>query len=308
MSATTVGGLVAEAKRSLLGMHRAQLNVLNANISSGATSLVTTYALQNISAGMYICIDDEMFIVWVVDATSKTVTVQGAQLGTTAAAHVAGTIIEVAPRYPQPVIRDALQEDIASWPKTLYQTASVTLAVASSSLGVDLAGAPATFYDILDVVRQPSTASSMTSTDVFRTSWSQRGWRVQRNMPTANFASGTALFLEDLRSIAYNIVVTYSYPFDLSAFATDATSLLAGGVGLRASMVDIPVLGAMWRLVSGRESLRVAMEAQGESRQANEVPAGSILRAGEQFMGLRDKRIADESLKLLNEHPWKRVA
>lgn len=312
MTATaTVGDLVTQTRRLITGTARGALNQLNADINSSVTTLNCTYDLgANVVKSAYLTIDDEILYVWSVDSSTKTVTVARAQLGTTAASHTASTIIEVGARFPKPLIRDALYDEINSWPKQVYATAATNLDVGTNSYGVDLGTIPSTFYDVLQVLKKPIVNVS-NRYDTLATLWKNVGYRVERHLDTAEFASGAALFLNDAWSGGYRLRVVYSRPFDLSGFSTDATSLTAAvgtGLGMEPSMTDIAPYGAAWRLVSGREVLRTATEAAGEARAAGDVAQGSIIRAASALEQFRDKRLAEEANILLARHSWRRTA
>lgn len=307
MSATDVDDLIGQTRRLLQGMTRGSLNKLATTMDASVTSVVTTFELgASLAAHAYLCIDDEIMYVYDADGPLQTLTVERAQLGTTAAAHTAGAQIECNPRFPRPVIRDALQEEIASWPRGLYATASVSLSVPTNNLSVDLGAIPSTFIDILEVLRRPSTTSSSLSLQPFSTSWPEIGYRYERGLPTADFPSGSALFLNEAMSGGYTIRVVYSLPFVTAVF-TDATSLVSTML-LEASMVDIPPYGAAARLLAGREAQRSAMEAQGEARAPVEVRVGETLRSAAGLQAWRDKRIVEEAERLAGRFRWRRTA
>jgi hypothetical protein len=246
----------------------------------------------------YLVIDDEFMYVYTADEASKTLTVERGDLGTTPAVHLADTRIECNPRFGKPMLRDALQAEIASWPDTLYATASLSLSVGSSSYSVDAAGLPSDFYDILEVTQQPTSLST------FSTSWPEVGYRIERGMALADFPSGVGLMLN--RCGPYTINVVYARPFDVSTF-TDETDLVTD-VGLEAWMLDIPPLGAAARLLAGREASRSAMEAQGESRAPQEVPMNSTLRSAAGLRAMADDRIVKAGNRLLARYGWRRTA
>jgi hypothetical protein len=303
MIPATVGELIEETRRFLQGTTRGSMNTLATTVNSSTTAIVAVSDLANaITKGAFITIDDEIMYVADTDEATKTSTVIRELLGTTAAAHTAGATIYVGTRFPTPLIRDALAAEIASWPKTVYATDAVTLSVASNTLGVNLLGVPAEFYEVLNVLRKPVTGAQAYSP--FSTSWARLGYRVEKNMDTAEFASGAALFLEESHAGGFTVRVVYSRPFVLDEFDTDATELV-DDVLLSQSMIDIPPYGAAWRLLSGREVLRTALEAQGESRNAQETPSGATIRAASAFEAFRDKRLSEEAEKLMNAHGWR---
>ena len=89
-------------------------------------------------------------------------------------------------------------------------------------------------------------------------------------------------------------------------FALSTTNLITD-CGLEQFMTDIPPYGAAWRLVSGKEVLRNALEAQGEARQASDIPAGAVLRSASVLEQFRDKRLDEAGDILLSRHGWRRT-
>lgn len=303
---TTVATLIGQTRRHLVGMSRGSLNRLDADIGISTTTAVATFDLgTSIAKNAYIAIDDEIMYVYDVDQTAKSITMERAQLGTTGNGHSAGTQIECNPRFPKPVIRDALQQEIASWPRTVYQVSAVSLNVPTNNLSVDCAGIPANFYEILEVVRRPNTASSQQQLSSLSTSWPEVGFRYERNMAVTDYPSGTALFLNSSQFGGYTVRVTFSAPFTVSIF-DDSTDLEAT-CGLARSMIDIPPFGAAATLLAGRESSRSAMEAQGEARAPVEVPVGATLRSASGLQQWRDKRLTEEGIRLIGDNGWRRT-
>jgi hypothetical protein len=303
----TVGDLIGQTRRYLQGTARGALNVLGAAMTDTTGTMVTfLYDLgQSVVKQSYICADDEIMYVLDVQPSAKTATVIRAQLGTTATTHANGTVVECQARFPKPFIRDALQDDIESWPDTVYAQAAVTLSVPSNSYSVDATPIPSNFISILEVTRKPTTTATA-SIDPLKTSYPQIGYRYERNLDTANFASGTAFFLDRADTGGYTIRVVYSLPFVTATF--DDSVNLVSTVLLEATMTDIPPLGAAARLLSGREVLRSQLEAQGEARNANEIRVGETLRSATQLRAMRDQRLSEESTRLLGRFGWRRTA
>lgn len=289
---TTVGNLVTTTERHLLGTHRADRNRLATTMTDSVTSLVVEFQPgRGIGAGAYLALDDEIVYVWEYGSTSLTATIQRAQLGTTAAAHTAGAIVDINPRFPRPILRDTLKEEIDSWGPAVYQVKTLDIAVGSTAQAVDLT-AIGTYYSVLRVYREPRSGSDV---------WFNPTFRVLRNMPTADFASGTALILDGQQEAATNLRIVYSAPFTTTTF-TDATDLNAT-VGLDASQNDIPPYGAAWRLLATREVRRTQTQAQGDPRNAEEVPAGFMSQTSVALKRIRDQRLADAAVRLSNLYP-----
>ena len=305
-AAATVGDLIQQTRRLLTGSARGAMNRLTSDIDNAVTNIPLDFDPgAALGKGGYICIDDEIMYVW--QMLSNVAVVQRGELGTVPAAHTGGTIVEVNARFPKPMIRDALYDEIDSWPQSVYRTQGFNVDVATNSYGVDLTPLPATAYDVKQVLKKPTTTASLVRFDPFDTVWRNVGFRLERGMDPAEFASGTALFLNEAMPGGYTLRIVYAGPFDLSLFATDATNLISD-CGLEPFMTDIPPYGAAWRLVAGKEVVRTALEAQGEARQTSDTPAGAILRSATALEQFRDKRLGEAGNVLVGRHGWRRTA
>lgn len=292
----TVLDLVNETRRQLTGSTRSQKNKLNGALLVGSTTFTFTYSL-NFGAGSMLSLDDELVYVWSVDTATKTAVVERAQLGTTAAAHADGTLVEVNPEFPKVRIKQALKDDILSWHNDLFQVASVSASVSSAYLsqGINV-GVSDDWHYILDV-RLDTTSNKEAS---YSKSWPQVKFEVIRNADTTDFTNGAAIVITEPVPTG-NVRITYAKRFDCSTF-DDSTDVEAA-VGLGPTMLDIPPLGAAWRLETPREVKRTQTYAQGDSRVADEVEAGAILRTGQFLKVIRDQRINEERARLRAKYP-----
>lgn len=289
----TGSDLIEKTRRHLFSGNREELNSLSADITVGAVSLATTYPLGGIAAGAVLEIGTELLYVWAVNTTAVTATVKRAHLGSTAAAHTAGDVIKVNPKFPDFSIFDALNDeilDLSSPQNGLYQMAAISITYNPTYRGYDLAGVT----DLLDVyeVRYESTGPERYWPLI-------DAWEVSRSMATAEFASGTVLLLSQGADSGMALRVRYKAPF--TTLASASTNLTT--TGLATTMYDIPPLGAAARLVAPREVKGGFSEHQGEPRRATEVPPGTNLRSAQALLGLRDRRISAERARLHQLYP-----
>jgi hypothetical protein len=98
---TTAAVVIDRTLRQLLSGTVEARNLLTSTLTSADTSVVVTYPLEGLRAGQVLEIDSELMYIWATDAPTKTLTVQRGFNGTTAAAHTAGAIITVSPRFPR---------------------------------------------------------------------------------------------------------------------------------------------------------------------------------------------------------------
>lgn len=282
---TTVSSLIETTRRHLYGMQQGSFNFLTSTIDDNDTTFTFDLPAGGIVAGSIVGIDDE--ILFVKSVTGQVATVARGWDGTTAASHTAAAIIEVSPRFPRFAIKQALKDEIASWPRSLYKQSTIEIAGNTTSRAYNLTSL-GSFHDVLDVWRDPYSGSTAPVPIV--------GWRLQRDAETDDYASGKALILPAELAEAVALRVTYSAPFTVSTFA-DATDVEAT-CGLAFSMTDIPPYGAAWRLLAPREIKRTFTESQPEPRTSEEVPAGAALRTAAGMKALRDQRIVEEADRL----------
>ena len=285
--------LIRHTEQHLLGSAVERRNRLAAAVAdTTVTTINLTYDLAGIGAGSRIEIDAEEMYVWAVDSTAKTATVERGFNGSTAATHADDSIVLVNPRYPRHIILRNLNHelnDLSSPVNGLYQIATVDLTYSPGYDGYDLAGVT-NLTSILDVFYEEPT----------RRDWTPiHGWRLNRNLPTADFASGMALFVPSAFP-GSTIRVRYAAPFTTIALDTANVETTSG---LPATAIDIPPLGAAARLVLGREVPRNQVESQPASRRAEEVPPGAIANSARGLMAMRSQRIADEAMRLRAQTP-----
>lgn len=290
-----------DTRRVLYGTHRASMNKAAASSISTTTTSITFAYPFNFGAGSHIEIDDELMYVYETNATQGSATVERGVLGTTPVQHAASSIVWVEPRFPRQTIKDALQADIRSWPTSVYKVTTLDGLVASASDRViDLTGIPPDFYDILEVRRAPITNQAI----VGNNAWPEvRDYDIVRDADSTLAASGVALQMPYVLGQGVQVRVTYSRPFDTATF-TDATTL-EGTIGLEERIWDIPVLGACWRLLHGREIKRTFTEGQGEARRGMEVPPRYISATADDYKKRRDSRLEDEARRLANSWPMR---
>lgn len=296
---TTVDDLINETRRHLQGSARGLLNKLNGSIADGDPILTATYTLNGATPGSYIAIDDEIMYIWTTNGTTGITAMERGMLGSAAAPHSSGALIEIQPRFPRFFITRALQEEIRSWPNTkLFAVGTIDIPASPNQLAYDLTSIASSFYDVIDVALSPQ------SSDLTLDWISQRRWYVKRNFPTTSFASGIGIVFDSgvgLTGQTYRVV--YSKPFDLSAWsgATD----IANTIGIPVSAMDIPAIGAAARLLGTRDILRSDTSAQGQTRNSQEVPPMFMTQAAAALMKLRNERLNEEAIKLFSQYPIK---
>jgi hypothetical protein len=293
----TVSDLIAATRDHLQGTYRSEWNTLAADMAASDTTLTVGGALGGIVRTSYICIDDEILYVLNTNPTTGIVNVIRGFDGTAAAAHTSGALVEVTPRFPRHMIRRQLALEIASWPDNLFQVAqaTVTLNANGATFAYDLGVPSGQVLYLLDVRHAPWDGT-------FRNTWPTFAYppKLNRNVDPAVFPSGVVLEVPAVdpngcATVIGNVAcrVTYATGFNLASM-DDTVLLGAGGLGLAASMLDIPPLGAASRLMGPREALRTFGEAMDQTRNSQDVPPGAAMKVAMYLKASRDQRIAEE--------------
>ena len=288
---STAGALINRVSRQLLSGTIEERNKLATTVTSSDTSIVMSYDLAGLRTGSVFEIDSELMYVWVAESGSKTLTVERGYLGTTAAAHTAGALAILNPRFPQQQLLDSFNQeldDLSSPSNGLFRVVTASVDYNGADRQVNLTSAT-TIIDLIDV-RLRYLASDYPVL---------RGVRLSRDLPTSDFASGFALTFDEL-SMAGTLRVRYKAPFvRASTTSSDIQSVCL----LPLTMEDIVEMGVMARLLAVREVKRNFIESQGDTRRSDEVPAGSMANSVTNILRLRRDRIIAEASKLARQYP-----
>jgi len=226
-------------------------------------------------------------------------TVQRGFRGSDVAAHDAGDIVIVNPKFPSYQILKALNDDLldlASPQNGMFQIGTVDLTYSTSQAGYDLASVTDEILGIHSVTWSDS-GSENAEPDL-------RKYALKRNRNTSDFASGYALVLYDSAEAGRTIRVSYKTSYNAVASATTALST----VGIHTGGYDLPPLGAAMRLMATRPIRREFLDEQGFSRRAEEVPAGGPSASMRDLRALRADRVNAEATRLDAQYPtfWQR--
>lgn len=277
--------------RQLLSGVVEQKNKLAANLSASATSLTVSYDLDGLRKGTVFEIDSEMFYVWEATPGTKTLTVERGFNGSTATTHTAGAIVTTSPRFPRSQILEALNDelrDLSSPVNGLYQVKYFDFDYNGSA---DIINLP----PVLDIIDLIGVHIRVTGDNY---EW-VRKVRLLRDLPTDDFSSSFGLKFEDrIRSGRLRIV--YKAPFTP---LTNETQNLNTFAGLPDSCEDIVNMGVQIRLMAPREIKRNFTESQGDTRRADEVPAGAVAGSVQNLIRMRRDRIIAESARLKRQYP-----
>ncbi len=288
---STASALLDRVNRQLLSGTIEERNKLATTVDSDDTAFVMTYDLGGLRAGTVFEIDSELVYVWEATSGNKTVTVERGYMGTTAAAHTAGAIVVLNPRFPKSQMLEALNQDLddlSSPLNGLFRVVSTDLDYNGADRQINLTGATS-IIDLLDVrLRYLATDYPVI-----------RKVRLQRDLPTSDFASGFALVFDE-SVMAGTLRVRYKAPFARVSAVSDSLQSVAN---LPVTMEDILEMGVMSRMLSTREVKRNFIESQGDTRRSDEVPPGAMRDSFSNILRLRRDRIIAEAAKLARQYP-----
>ena len=288
---STAGAVLTRASRQLLSGTVEERNKLATTVTSADTSIVLSYDLGGFREGSVIEIDSELMYVWTATSATKTLVVERAYDGTTAAAHTAGAVTVVNPRFPRQQMLDALNadlDDLSSTVNGLFRVVAQDISYNGTSRQINLTSASGVI-DLLDVrLRYLATDFPVI-----------RNVRLQRNLPTADFASGFAIvFDEPVMAGTLRVVTKREF-----TRATTEASDLQTVCFVPQTCEDILEMGVILRMMNGREIKRNFIESQGDTRRSEEVPPGSTRDSLTNIQRLRRERIVAEAARLKQQYP-----
>ena len=288
---STAGAVLTRASRQLLSGTVEERNKLATTVTSADTSIVLSYDLGGFREGSIIEIESELMYVWESATATKTLTVQRGYDGTTAVAHTNGVLATVNPRFPRQQMLDSLNSDIDDLSSTmngLFRVVAQDITYNGSDRQINLTSG-AGIIDLLDV-RLRYLADDYPVI---------RKVRLQRNLPTADFASGFAIvFDEPVMAGSLRVVTKREF-----TRASSESSDLQSACFVPQSCEDILEMGVLLRMMNGREIKRNFIESQGDTRRSDEVPAGATRDSLTNIQRLRRERIIAEAARLKQQYP-----
>ncbi len=299
---TTAQGWIDETRDMLLSGYVEELLLLGSNLGSGAsdtTVTVTGAASSGIATGVIIEIDVEAMYVTAVSGTS--VSVLRAYGNSGIAAHTAGAIVRVSPKFPAYRILEALNNDIRdlSAPDNgLFAMKTTSFTYNATTSGYNLTGL--TNEDVQSIY----TVTYADPIPVEAAEPEIRSWRLKRNRDTSVFNSGLALILYGAGWPGKKVTVSYKSP--LTTVANSSTNKTV--TGLQTTAYDLPPLGAALALMVATPIRREFIDAQGSHRRAEEVPPGAISASMRDLRIRRESRVQAEAARLASMYPqiWQR--
>lgn len=295
---TTLSDTVEKVERRLLSGIRSQFVTLTGDHTSGAILLTLGGpSLNAVQPGARLAVDLEMFLVEAITANGIA-TVIPAYEGSSPAAHSAGTVCYINPRFSRFDIAAAVNDDLLdlSAPYNgLGQVKTIDITYNPVYMGYDLgSGFDSASSKVLEVSYK--IAPPTRSFPLIR----KGDYRVVRNQSDAAFPSGNGIVLYREGFPGLPVHVQYLAPFAPLANLSDDLHTVAG---LPTAAVDLPAIGAQILLVQPREVKRTFIESQPDARKATEVPPNATQQSTNALEKQRQRRIDAEADRLMRAFP-----
>lgn len=272
-------------------------NDVPATVSTIAAPITLSLASTDSVGKGIVEIDEELFWVDNYDRVGNTATIAPygrAYLGTTLAAHTAGTKVTIAPTFPRFVIKRAINDTIRAIGSSIFaaNTTTITSNLSTSAFRLPATGNSLNIRSILAVAYQAIGPSK---------EWIPiRNWRFDGNANSTAFTSEQTISIYDMITSGRTIQVVYStdpVPF------TANTETFTTQTGLPESCKDLVVLGATYRLLSNLDPARASMVSPQADETDSKRPYGSSQSLTRQVYALFTQRLSEEIKNQQDKYP-----
>jgi hypothetical protein len=304
---TTLLDMIDEVSMNLSGytLQQDRATHIRADVPATASTIAAPINLSlastdSVGKGI-IEINEELLWVDNYDRVGNTATIAPygrGYLGTTIAAHTAGTKVTIAPTFPRFVIKRAINDTISAIGSSIFAANKTTITsnIATSAFRLPATGDSLNIRSILAVAYESIGPSK---------EWIPvRNYRFDGNANSGAFSSEQTISIYDMITSGRTIQVVYSTdPVPFGSTAASNTQVFTTQTGLPESCKDLVVLGATYRLLSNLDPARASMV----SPQADEVdskrPYGSSQSITKQIYSLFNQRLNEEIKNQQDKYP-----
>jgi hypothetical protein len=300
---TTLLDMIDEVSINLSGytLQQDRATHITADVAATASTIAAPINLSlastdSVGKGI-VEIDEELFWVDNYDRVGNTATIAPygrAYLGTTLAAHTAGTKVTIAPTFPRFVIKRAINDTISAIGSSIFAANKTTITsnLSTSAFRLPATGNSLNIRSILAVAYEAIGPSK---------EWIPvRNWRFDGNANSTAFTSEQTISIYDMITSGRTIQVVYStdpLPF------TANTETFATQTGLPQSCKDLVVLGATYRLLSNLDPARASMVSPQADETDSKRPYGSSQSITRQVYALFTQRLTEEIKNQQEKYP-----
>lgn len=270
---TTIADLVNDTRARLSGTFADTMNTLGADYVPGSGTVTLGYDAVITPGAVLSCGENTWYVLGQDQTNARTLTVVPSYDGGPDVAKTSGAYVRVKPRVTDWSIFVNLRDQIMAMCSPANGLGRIDFWM---EYGITLSG---TYPPPTGVVPEKLLAAYGFD--------GQKWWQIK----DAFLELGAVRVFDD-RWSRYCFV--YREPFkEVTSFTQDAVN----DIGLSESMLDIPVLGAAGLALLSIEARRNQVDAQGDTRRASEVQAGSNMGSGREMLRMRDQRIAHEAMR-----------
>lgn len=290
---TTMRDLIADTRRMAYGSLGDKINLVAQPYTANDTTLYLDMDVSDITQGMMLSGDLNVWYVRGTDVASKAVYVIPGYDNSPKKDMATGDFVFIKPRVTDWYMFETMNQEILrlSTPEHgLYQIAMWETTVDPTWQTYPI---PSEAFGMIGLlrVRYRVPGSSDVWLDV-----PEKSYRVQ-----INTSSGDS-FIRMLRNIpsGTDIQFVYKAPFSQAENLDDNVNNVCG---LAPTMVDIPTLGCLATLLRTTESRRNQVQQQGDARRAAEVSTGGNLQIASRIERDHQMRIWEEAARLIQRVP-----
>lgn len=300
---TTLLDMIDEVSMNLSGytLQQDRATHITANVPATTSTIAAPINLSlastdSVGKGI-VEIDEELFWIDNYDRVGNTATIAPygrAYLGTTLAAHTAGTKVTIAPTFPRFVIKRAINDTIKAIGSSIFAANKTTITsnLATSAFRLPATGDSLNIRSILAVAYEAIGPSK---------EWIPiRNYRFDGNANSTAFTSEQTISIYDMITSGRTIQVVYStdpVPF------TSNTEVFTTQTGLPESCKDLVVLGATYRLLSNLDPARASMISPQADETDSKRPYGSSQSLTKQVYALFNQRLNEEIKNQQDKYP-----
>ena len=299
----TLTDMINEVSMNLSGytLQQDRATHITANVAATASTIAAPITLSlastdSVGKGV-VEIDEELFWVDNYDRVGNTATIAPygrAYIGTTLAAHTAGTKVTIAPTFPRFTIKRAINDTISAIGSSIFaaNTTTITSNSAVSAFRLPATGTTLNIRNILAIAYQALGSSK---------EWIPiRSYRFDGNANSTAFTSGQTVSIYDYIPSGRSVQVVYAT--DPTPFTTNAQEF-ATQTGLPESCKDLIILGATYRLLSNLDPARASMVSPQADETDSKRPYGSSQSLTKQVYALFNQRLNEEIKNQQDKYP-----
>lgn len=301
---TTFSNMIDEVTMNLSGytLHQDRATHITLDVAATTSTIavpitLTLASTDSVGKGV-VEIDEELFWVDNYDRVGSTATIAPygrGYLGTTLAAHTAGTKVTISPTFPRFATKRAINDTLNAVGSVLFaaNTTTITSNGATTTYRLPATGSTLNIRNIISIAYQAVGATK---------EWVPiKKYRFDGNANSTEFTSGQTVSL-DGAAIPPGRTIQIVYATDPVPFSTNA-DVFTTQTGLPESCKDLIVLGATYRLLSNLDPARAGMVSPQADETDNKRPYGSSISATKQIFALYSQRLQEELRNQQDKYP-----